>query len=434
MKTIKAIINARIYDYHDYHENGYVIFSETILDSGPMRDFNDQGYEIIDAGGKLLLPGLIAGHTHIYSAFARGWSNKATIENFMDILEKQWWRLDRSLDLATIDKSAVVSAVDHVKNGVTTLIDHHASGTVEGALKTLKHAVCDKVGLRGLFAFETSDRFDVDACIRENSGFLEKSSSFHRGLFGLHASLSLSEKTLEKVKAALGENPIHIHVAESETDETDCMDRYGERVVERLARHGLLNPGSIIAHALHIDENEARLLKEHGCVVALNPSSNMNNGVGVPNYRLLKDASVPVIVGNDGLGAAVTGEYLNLSHVTHLREQTPSAFTLEDFEKTLKDTYEYVSESLGVKLGRLKEGYEADFLLVSYDPPTPMEKTNATGHLFFGLFQSFKPSEVYVAGTLIVHDHEVAAELKDEVAASRDYAAALWEKIRKEGA
>ncbi len=428
----KAIINAIVYDYHDFHEHGYVVFDETIIEKGSMEDFIDRGYEIIDGKDTMLMPSMIVGHTHVYSTFARGWLNDFEYNDFMDILEGQWWRLDKRLTRDSIFYSGIVNAVDHLKNGVTTIIDHHASGTIKDSLATLKEAMTDTVGVRGCYAFETSDRFDVDACIAENRAFMQTKSTMHQGLFGLHASLTLSEETLKKVKANLGDAPIHIHVAEDKMDEDDCVEKYGERVIERLDRHGLLNAGSIITHALYIDENEADILKKRQCVVALNPGSNMNNGIDVPNYALLRRKGIPVIIGNDGLSSSVTTEYLNLFFTQHVKENTPEAFGLDDLERIIKDTYAYASDRFGIRLGKLSPGYEADMLMLPYIPPTPIHKANALGHLFFGAFSSFKPSHVFIGGRQLVSNYTIDRSAETLYRQARSRAETVWHTIEKE--
>ncbi|MBU1093712.1 MAG: amidohydrolase family protein [Firmicutes bacterium] len=431
---MKAIIHARIYDFESYIEQGFVIFDEKIIEIGPMKQFKDQGYEIIDGANHLVLPGLITGHTHIYSTFARGMSVPFHPENFQDILDQLWWKLDRNINLETTYYSGLVSAVDHVKNGVTTMIDHHASGIdITGTLEALKKAVCDDVHLRGIFAFETSDRFDVEKAIEENVAFhKDYRSPFTAGLFGLHASMSLSEQTLKKVKNSLGDMPIHIHVAESVMDEKDSQEKYKERILNRLNRHGLLNKHSIIAHAIYVDDDELKIIKDKDCVIAVNFSSNMNNSVGVPPLKRFREHGIPVIVGNDGISSAITTEYLSLYYATHLLDQTPNLFGLGELKKMIEDTYLYTNQILGTHLGKIQKGYEADLLMVPYIPPTPINQDNALGHLFFGLFHSFKPKHVYIAGKQIVTNYEVSDPLISKYQEASQYAQKLWERINNE--
>ncbi len=432
LKTRTVFINATIYDFNTFIECGYIVFSNTIEAVGPMKDYtpiNDA--QTFDMQGHMVLPGLVLGHTHVYSTFARGWANQYDYEDFMDILKGQWWRLDKYLKNDTLYYSGIVSAVDHLKNGITTMIDHHASGMVESSLDTLKNAITDTVGLRGIYAFETSDRFDVDASIKENLTFMKTQSDKHAGLFGLHASLSLSDDTLKKVRMVLKNRPIHIHVAESELDQQRCLKEHGLRVIERLDKFSLIHPDALLVHGLFIDENEAKIIKARGATVALNPSSNMNNGVGIPNYPLLKKYDIPVIVGNDGLGPALTTEWMNLFYTTHLKENHPMAFDLEDLSNVINESYHYASKRLDVKLGRLKPSYQADLITLPYQAPTPIDQDNVLGHLMFGCFQAFKPKDVYVAGEAKVRDYQIDEELKQTYLKSQAFAQKHWTRIEK---
>jgi len=432
---IYAIINARIYDFVNYIENGYVIFENNIIEVGKMTEYKDEGYIEINAKHSIVMPGLINGHSHIYSTFARGLSLNFNPTNFVEILEQLWWKIDRNLDNEMNYYQGLVSGVDYVLNGVTTLIDHHAyKPSNTNALNCLKEAVVEDVKIRSIFCLETSDRFDVDKCIKENLEFInETSTTFSRGLFGMHAAFTLSEETLTKISKVIKDNPIHIHVAESIMDQEDSLKKYNERVVNRLDRHKLLNKNSIITHALYIDEEEAKLIKKNKCVVALNVTSNMNNSVGLPNYQLLKKHNIKTIIGNDGISMSMASEYQSLYYAMHHFDKTPTLFTFEDLLKIIRDTYSYTKEILDIKIGRIKKDYVADLLIVPYNNPTPINENNIFGHLFFGLFSSFKPKHVFVNGNQIVNDYQVNKELRHKYKYAINSAQKLWDKIEKEG-
>jgi cytosine/adenosine deaminase-related metal-dependent hydrolase len=196
---LKAIINACIYDFHNYKQNCYILFDKEIIEVGHMQDFKG-GDEIYDARGCIIMPGLTNCHTHIYSTFSRGMSIPFNPKNFKEILEQLWWKLDSKLDKNDIYLSGLVYGIDCIKSGVTSIIDHHASGlSIRGSLQELKRSICDELGLRGIFCFETSDRFDVDECIEENIEFSRQRTESSAGVFGMHASMSLSDGTLEKI-------------------------------------------------------------------------------------------------------------------------------------------------------------------------------------------------------------------------------------------
>ena len=430
----KAILNTTLYDFKDYHENAYIIFDEKIIEIGLMSHFQDHGYELIDGKDHLVLPGLVCGHTHIYSAFARGLSLPFSPKNFQEILDQLWWKIDGSLNLDMVYHSGIVFGLDFLKNGVTTLIDHHASGQdILGTLKKLKKAITQDIGLRGVFAFETSDRFDVKSCIKENINFAQLNhDDTSRGLFGMHASSSLSDQTLLKIRQKLGDLPIHIHVAESTLDEEDSLNKYKMRIISRLIKYKLLNPQSIIAHGIYLDDNELDLIKEHQAVLAVNFTSNMNNGVGVPNLHRYIDKKIPIILGNDGISSAMTTEYLMAYYMMHHQDQSPNPFQLSDLLKMINDTYDYASSILQTKLGKFENDYQSDLLMIPYIPPTPMNQDNIFGHLFFGTFHSFKPKHVFIKGKQKIKNYQAHRKLEEKYRNAQNSSSELWHNLTKE--
>lgn len=429
---MKALINANIYDYRSYRPNSYLLYDETIREVGDMDGLDPaKATEIFDCRGALLLPGLIMGHSHIYSTLVRGIRLSFQPSSFREILDQLWWRFDRGLDLEATYHSAMVSGLEHLKAGVTTMIDHHASGTaVRGTLARLKLALCDELGMRGVFCFETSDRFPVDECIAENLEFARTEVSPHcAGLFGLHASLSLSEETLAQIAGVLGDLPIHVHVAESVEDEEDSLSRYGKRVVRRFQDHGLLNRNSLLSHCVHIDETEAEMIAAQRCLVAVNPTSNMNNAVGLPDYGLFRRHGIPVIIGNDSLGVNLTRDYLNLLYGMHLRMNSAWEFSYGDLLDCIRNVYDYAGVILGLKIGRLEPGYAADMLTHPYQAPTALDAGNAFGHIINGVFDRFQPRDVWCRGEIRLKDYSTQYDEERIYAQAREAAAGLWRRV-----
>jgi cytosine/adenosine deaminase-related metal-dependent hydrolase len=430
---IKAIIHTTIYDEDRLIKDAYVVFDHKIIETGPMTDFKDQDYEIIDGSDQIVMPSFVCAHAHIYSTLSRGLSVPFSPSNFQEILDQLWWLLDRNLDLGMIEDSGIVQSIDYLKNGVTTLIDHHASGVIKGSLDALKKAVFERVGLRGAFAFETSDRFDVEEAIEENIAFHKNNQTkWTRGLFGMHASMSLSEDTLKRIKERIGDQPIHIHVAESEMDQDDAHEKYDERVVHRLNRHGLLNENSLIAHGIYVTDDELNIIKGKSCAIVANVTSNMNNGVGLPRIKAFLDKGIPVLIGNDGISSSMASEYAHIYYSMHHDYGTPNRFGLGDLRRMIDDTYDYTNRLFGIKIGRIEKNYDADIMLVPYIPPTPMDADNAFAHLFFGLFMNFRPKHVFIAGIERVKNYEVEHNLVHAYRKARQSAQKLWTKIDQE--
>jgi cytosine/adenosine deaminase-related metal-dependent hydrolase len=431
---MNALINATIYDFVAYRANQYVLFDDVIRDVGDMAAYPGVDGTVWDCQGTLVLPGFVLAHTHIYSTFARGLSLPFHPTNFQEILDQLWWKLDAQIDKDVIYHSGIAFCADAIKSGVTTLFDHHASGKeIAGTLNQLKRAVVDKAGLRGCFAFETSDRFDVDACIRENVTFgKQNQTAFARGMFGLHASMSLSEATLEKVRKAKEHLKIHVHVAESEMDQFDAISRYRERVVKRLDRHKLLDEGALLVHCLYVSEDERRLIRNSGATVVFNPVSNLNNGVGIPNHKAMKDLGIPIVVGNDGMGSGLTSDLKSLVFLSHYLKASATAFPLADLKALLIESYRLASNTFEIPIGRLAEGFAADFQIVPYRPFTPLDETNVFGHLFYGLFDNWRPESVFVAGKPVLQKYQLTPTIQTELDYVLPSAERLWARLKED--
>ncbi|MDY0139380.1 MAG: amidohydrolase family protein [Candidatus Izemoplasmatales bacterium] len=431
----KAIINARIYDYKNYYDDSYIIFDNKILEIGKMSSYKNKDYHEIDGKDSFVLPGLISGHTHLYSTFARGMNSSFNPENFMDILKQLWWKLDYFLDEDDIYFSALMGGLDQLKCGTTTLIDHHASKLVKKSLEKIRKALIDDLNIRAILAFETSDRFNVMDAINENSNFIKNNHNDKvSGLFGMHASISLSDSSLKEIKDNLGNEGIHIHVAESIMDEEDSLIKYGMRVVERLDKFGLINDKSLLVHCTHIDDFEMDIIKKRNATIAINVTSNLNNAVGISNVKKFLDKGIRVIAGNDGLIQSQAFEYLNIYYLGHLKEKSPTGFSLDNVLTIINNTYDYINMLLGTKLGSISVNSEADLLLVDYNNYSTVNENNVFGHIFYGTFPCFKPRVVIASGNVLIENYKIEKnELNQLYIEALSQAEKLWDRIKKEG-
>lgn len=429
---MKAIINVTVYDFVTYKEDQYVLYDTLIRQVGPMVEFEDLAYDIIDGSDCLLLPGFVNGHTHIYSTFARGLSLPYNPKNFQDILDQLWWKIDSQLNLEACYYSGLVYAMESVQNGVTTLIDHHASGlNIIGSLDEIARGVSDTVGLRGIYCFETSDRFDVAECIAENKDFIKYHKTNKKaGLFGLHAGMSLSDKTLSEVKRHIDNQPIHIHIGESSLDQELSMRRHQCHVVERLDAYDLITPGSLLAHCLYVSDKELGIISDRKAHVVFNIASNMNNGVGLPDYQRFEQRGIPIMLGNDGISPGMTNEWQNIYYTSHLKTESPIGFSLDQLNQVIRNTYTYAGNHLGIKLGEIQEGYVSDLQLIPYIGPTKISQDNIMGHLFFGLSHQWKPKYVICDGETIIKEYEINDTHKEMKKEAVYISQKVWDRVK----
>lgn len=427
---IKSLTNVSIFNFDSLKENAYMLFDKQILEVGSMENFKGAD-EVYDCNNQIVMPGLVNCHSHIYSTFARGWITEFNPKTFVELLEQMWWKLDRVLDEKDIYYSGLVSGIEFIKNGVTTVVDHHASGKIKGSLDLLKKALCDDLGIRGIFCFESSDRFSLDECIEENLEFSKNNSCMVRGLFGMHACLTLSDESLKKIADNSENVPIHIHVGESDEDNIESIKKYNKTPIERLEEYGLIRENSILSHCIYLSESDMDILKKYKVYVALNPTSNFNNAVGLADVLELEERNIKCLLGNDGLGFNLTREMINLVFGMHLKYKSPTTYSLDKLKKIIENNYQYASKILGCKLGKIEKGYEADFLTLDYKAPTPINVDNLFGHYFYGMLDNFKPKDVWCNGEIKLRDYKILQDEEKIFKESRKVAEEIWKKCKE---
>ncbi len=392
-----------------------------------------------DADGKLLMPGQICAHTHFYGAFARGmYLPGPPAKDFPEILQTLWWKLDKALDLEGVRSSAEVCLVDAIRNGTTTLVDHHASQrAIDGSLDVIAEAVLQS-GLRAALCYEVTDRDGPEAAqagIRENVRFLrrvqeEQAAGQGRlaALFGLHASLTLSDATLASCAAAASR--FHIHVAEHPADQYDSLQKSGKRAVERLHDFGITGPGSLMAHCVHIDGWEMALLAETQTFVSHQPRSNMNNAVGAAELTPMLRKGMAVCLGNDGFSNDMFAEMKVADLLQKAAHSDPRYLGADQVVKmAIHHNRQLAATLFDRPVGIVAPGAYADLILLDHYPTTPLHPGNLPWHLLFG-FSGGQVHSTIVQGVPLMRDRQLLTCDEQAVAArSRKAAQATWERF-----
>jgi cytosine/adenosine deaminase-related metal-dependent hydrolase len=388
--------------------------------SGEVPD-DGSGTVVLDCTGKLVTKAFACGHHHIYSALARGMGAPQKVpQNFYEILSYIWWTLDKCLDLEMIEASALVTALYCAKNGVTFVIDHHASPfAVEYSLQTIADAF-DQVGVSHLLCYELSDR-DGEASrqkgLEETENYLKNN---RQGLVGLHASFTVGNDLLAKA-VALAEaykSGIHVHAAEDKLDQEACLRDHNKRVIERFFNAGVLNfDKTILAHCLHLDERERDLLSHSPVYIAQNTDSNLNNNVGVFDSSGLNDN---IMLGTDGMYS----DMLRSAKAAYLVGQA-GGISPEGIYRRFRKVHDYTR----------KNGFSGDgdnnLVILDYDSPTEINSDNFFGHFVYGI-DACHVESVISNGRLIVRDRKVLTiDEKEVLAFSREMGTKLWKKMQE---
>ena len=401
-----------------YLENGAVCIDGTKIkavgETAALRARYPEA-EFVDARGGVIMPAFINAHTHIYSALARGLSIKGNNPtNFYEVLDGTWWAIDRKLTLKGTKASADALYIDCIKQGVTTIFDHHASYCeIPGSLFQIAESA-KQFGIRSCLCYEVSDRDGEEKClqaIQENADFItwceKEKDPMLAAMFGGHALFTISDKTFDRMVAANnGRTGYHIHVSEGMNDVYDSLQNYGRRPVQRLQDHGILGPKTILGHCIHVNTAEIELIKNTDTMVVNNPESNMGNAVGICPVLPLSKAGILLGMGTD----AYTNDMLESLKVALCSQRSnacaPSVAWCEVTDMLFKNNAKIGARYFDAPLGVLEPGAAADVIVMDYKPFTPFSDANIDGHMIFGM--TGRQCQTTIAnGKLLMKDREL---------------------------
>ena len=421
-------------------DGGVVIDGTKIKEVGKTADLKKKypDAEFIDAKGGVIMPACINAHTHIYSALARGLSIKGNNPtNFFEVLDGTWWAIDRRLTLAGTKASADALYIDCIKQGVTTIFDHHASFCeIPGSLFQIAESA-KRFGIRSCLCYEVSDRDGEEKSIqavKENADFItyceEHPDDMLKAMFGGHALFTISDKTFDRmVEANNGRTGYHIHVSEGMNDVYDSLQNYGRRPVQRLHDHGILGPKTILGHCIHVNSAEIELIKNTDTMVVNNPESNMGNAVGTCPVLPLYKNGILLGMGTD----AYTNDMLESLKVALCAQRQnaclPNVGWCEVTDMLFKNNAKIGGRYFDAKLGVLEAGAAADVIVMDYKPYTPFSDANIDGHMIFGM--TGRQCQTTIGnGKLLMKDRElIGIDEEAENAHILEEAKKLWRSL-----
>lgn len=439
------ITNARVVtrnDDNDFIENGAILVDgKFIKEVGTTANLKAKypDAKIKDAKNRLVMPGFINPHMHYYSTFGRGMNAKSKPPTmFAEILQGLWWKLDKLLSLEDVYYSALMPMIDQIRYGVTSVIDHHASPNAAlGSLFEIEKAA-KLTGVRSNLCYEISDRDGeqiADDGIKESVDFIkhckEADDDMIKAMFGFHASLTISDKTLDKtLKAAEGLGVgFHVHCAEGIEDVVDSIAKYDMRVIERWHKRGVLNDKSIAVHCIHVKDWEIDMLLDSGVAVVTNPESNMGNTVGLTPIIKLYNKGVLLGLGTDAYTADMMESLRVANFIVKHEAKDPTLGWCETPSMLFENNRTIFNRFIKNEVGVLKEGALADIIIVDYKGPTPVTKDNINGHILFGI-NGLSVDCTMVDGKFRMDERELVGIDVEEVSAkSAQCAQKVWNKL-----
>ncbi|OGU78461.1 MAG: hypothetical protein A2W11_02195 [Ignavibacteria bacterium RBG_16_35_7] len=312
------------------------------------------------------------------------------MQNFPEILQNLWWKIDVLLDHDMIKASTYMAAMESIRNGVTYIFDHHSSPSHSlGSLNIIKDSL-GEFNIRNVLCFETTDRngelLKLEA-LKENTDFyLYNTDENSKAAFGLHASFTLEDSTLTAVKKFLEKNDlgIHIHLCEDESDKNISLKKYGKLPVQRLLDFNLLNEKSILVHGVHLTKEEFDLIKSKHPALVVNLDSNLNNAVGTPKFENIPEA-ISVLCGTDGMHANIARSQ-NQMFLMMRNQKLSFDKAFYHFRKMYFDQHRFVKKYFP-DFSSLQIGDRADLIIWDYVPPTPISQSNFFGHYIYGILE-----------------------------------------------
>lgn len=424
-----------------YLEDGAVVIDgEMIKEVGTLADMRAKypDAEFVDAKGQVIMPGLINAHTHIYSGLARGLSiDGFNPTNFFEVLDGQWWYIDRHLSLDGTRACAYATVLDCIRDGVTTIFDHHASfGEIPGSLFAIKD-VCKELGMRACLCYEVSERDGAEKCaqsIRENADFAkwakDENDDMIKAMFGGHALFTISDKTFEEmVKANDGMTGFHIHVAEGMNDVYDALQNYGCRPVNRLLYNGILGEKTILGHCIHVSPAEMDIIKQTNTMVVNNPESNMGNAVGCTPVLQLYKKGILIGLGTDAYTHDMLESLKVLLPMQRHNACDPAVGWCEATDMLFRNNARIGARYFEKPLGVLKPGAAADVIVMDYKPFTPFDHANIDGHMLFGMMGKNCRTTV-INGKVVYKDREFVGIDEDRINAwTMEQSKKLWGEL-----
>lgn len=397
------------------------------------------GAEYVDAHGGIIMPGLVNCHTHIYSGLARGLAIKGcNPHNFLENLEQQWWKIDRNLTLDGTRACAYATILESLRNGVTTIFDHHASFCeIPGSLFAIRD-VAAECGIRACLCYETSDRDGEEKlaqAIAENAEFArwaaaarEAGDHMIAAMFGGHATFTLSDETMDLMAEANdGLTGFHIHVCEGMNDVWDSRERRGGiPPVERLLQHGLLGPDTMLGHCIHVTPAEMDIIRETGTHVVNNPESNMGNAVGCAPVLEFFRRGIDVCMGTDAYTHDMLESLKTFLCIQRHNAAMPNVGWGEAMQMLFQDNARMASHYFGREVGVLAPGAAADVVVMDYPTFTPLSADNIDGHILFGM-EGRSCRTTIVNGQVLYLDREFTTVDEERIDAwTLEQAKVLW--------
>ncbi|MDR0756153.1 MAG: amidohydrolase [Puniceicoccales bacterium] len=368
----------------------------------------DEADTVIDGTMKAVVPGFINGHTHAAMTLFRGFGDDIPLEQW---LAEKIWPYEKIITDEDVYWGVKLACLEMIKTGTTTFNDMYMR------FPAVLRAV-EEMGLRAVLGATIFDYFKDDVAERYKRE-TERSLAMSRCdritcSIAPHAIYTVSAATLRWVHdfATANDVLIHLHLAETQTEYTNSITRFGFSPVRYLHRLKLLSPRLVLAHCLYVDDEEIRLLAAHGVTVVHNPNSNLKLGSGHAfKYKEMKAAGILTSIGTDGAASSNNLDMLEAAKIASLLQKGwRKDSTAMPANETLQCMTENGAEMLHINAGKIESGRLADLCLIDLKTPAFTPRFNFVSNLIYAASHGYCVDTLICDGRILMENRRVEGE------------------------
>ncbi len=432
-------------------ENGAVVIeADKIVDIGNTEElelkYQSNSYKIVDASGKIVMPGFIITHTHMPYVLGHSMPVDVTqLKTFWDMLQKMGWEWLEDLTTEEgIYAATRYAAMKMLKSGTTTVCELvEAPNALPGPLKASAKAI-EEVGIRAQVGYEVTERIPGISILEKldrgmaEKGFQENIDFFNQypakrdnriqGRLGVHTAYTNSLETLKKARQIADEYSCGMQIHIAEIPRAFLLEKYGKSAPMLLEEVGLLGPDVIAAHCIDLSDEDLEILARNKVNIAHTPMTNSLGGNGVARVPEMLEQGINISLGHDCFFTLDISDYLRYAYLIHKAHRANPA-VISPFQ-VLDFVLGNAARALGLedRIGSLAPGKKADIIIINPDTPTPVIPSSVISY-FTTNFQGKDVESVLVDGELVVEDRKIKTVNEEEVReACREQAKVLWKK------
>lgn len=414
--------------------------------TGEVEDKYKEADRVIDAKGKIVMPGFIITHTHM--AYLLGHNQPvdfSQLRSFWDMLQKMGWEWLEDLQTEEgIYAATRYGAMKMIKNGTTTVCDLiEGPNALPGALAAGGRAL-EEVGIRAQVGFEVTERIPgVPIREKQDPGMAEKGFQENleflarypaggdgriQGRLGVHTAYTNSAETLKKARVIADRYGCGIQIHIAEIPRAFLVEKYGKSAPEFLEDAGLLGPDVVAAHCIDLDGDDIEILRRNGVNVSHTPMTNSLGGNGVAPVPTMLENGINITIGHDCFFTLDTSEYIRYAYLVH-KAHNANPMLIPPFQ-VLDFVLGNAARAMGWgdRIGSLAVGKKADILIVSPDSPSPIIPSSVISY-YTMTFLGCDVETVLIDGRIVLDERRMTTVNEDEVRkACFEKARILWRK------